>query len=343
MAPRHLSARHVAELAGGELIGNADVILAGIAPLDRAGPGDLSILTDRRFLSAFTGSNAGAVLVSQKFRDASAGPPVRIVVPDPHQALVRVLAAFAPPEPIEWGIHPTATVGSGTQWSGRVAIGPYAVLGHAVSLGSDCIIGPHAIIGAGVSLGDHCRIGAHATLEGSTALGDEVVLNAGARVGTPGFGYAPTTAGHDWLPHLGRCVIGDRVEIGANTTVDRGSVDDTVIGADTKIDNLVQVAHNVRIGPRCLILAQVGIAGTTTIEEDAVLGGQAGLAGHLAVGRGARVAAQSGVIGDIPAGATVSGYPARSHRDVLRQAAALKRLTPIISKLERIASDVAPD
>ncbi len=343
MAPRRLSAAQIAELAGGELIGEADVLLVGIAPLDRAGPGDLSILTSRRYLAAFANSRAGAVLVSPLFRDAS-GPSVRILVQDPHQALVPVLEALAPAEPPEWGIHPSATVGTGARWNGRIAIGPNAILGRGVRLGSDCVIGSHAVIGADVSIGDCCRIGAHATVEGAAVLGNEVVLNAGARVGTPGFGYTRGAAGYDWIPHLSGCVIGDRVEIGANATIDRGSVDDTVIGAGTKIDNLVQVAHNVRIGPRCLVLAQVGIAGTTTIEEDAVLGGQAGLAGHLTIGRGARLAAQSGVIGDIPPGATVSGYPARNHRDVLRQAAALKRLTSIISRLEKIASaDAARD
>jgi UDP-3-O-[3-hydroxymyristoyl] glucosamine N-acyltransferase len=167
-------------------------------------------------------------------------------------------------------------------------------------------------------------------------LGDRVVVRSGARVGNVGYAYAASENGHVPLPHVGGCILENEVAVGSNTTIDRGSIGDTVIGAGTKIDNLVQVAHNVRIGRRCLIMAQVGIAGSSELEDDVLLAGQAGLAGHLKVGRQARVAAQAGVIGDIPAGATVSGYPARSHREVLRQSAALRRLTRLTSSLERM-------
>jgi UDP-3-O-[3-hydroxymyristoyl] glucosamine N-acyltransferase len=163
-----------------------------------------------------------------------------------------------------------------------------------------------------------------------------VVVKPGARIGTDGFGWVDLDGTRRRVPHVGTCRVGDDVEIGANSTVDRGSLGATVIGNGTKIDNLVHIGHNVRIGARCVIMAQVGIAGTTTLEDDVVIAGQAGLAGQLRVGRGARLAAQSGVIGDIPAGATVSGYPARDHRSVLRQTAALARLTPLVTPLERL-------
>lgn len=331
-----LTALAVARLVHGELIGRGDVELAGVAPLDRAGPGELSFLATSRHLPYLRRSSAGAVLTTPQFRVA-AGPATRIVVADAHRALRVVLAALYP-EPIPaWSVHPTARLGRGTAWEGRIAIGPHALLGANVRLGSDCVVEAGAVIGDGVQLGSRCRVGAHAVLHAGTTVGDRVVIHAGARVGGEGFRFTPSGNGTERLPHIGRCILGDDVEVGANTTIDRGSVGDTVVGPGTKIDNLVQVAHNVRIGTRCVIMAQVGVAGSTVIEDDVMLAGQAGLAGHLTVHREARVAAQSGVIGDVPAGATVSGYPARNHRDVLRQAAALRRLAPLVERLEQIA------
>ncbi len=334
-----LTANQVARLVDGELIGRGEVELAGIAPLDRAGPGELAFLAASRYLPYLRGSGAGAVLITPEFRGATAGPPTRIVVSSAQRALRVVLDALYPaPEP-EWGVHPTARVGRGTRWEGRVAIGEHAVIGTEARLGPDCVVGSQAVIGARARLGAGCRVGNHATVHAGAVLGDRVVIQPGARVGGEGFGFLPSDGGVERVPHVGRCVIGDDVEIGANTTIDRGSIGDTVIGPGTKVDNLVQIAHNVRIGSRCIVMAQVGIAGSTTIEDDVMLAGQAGLAGHLTVHRGARVAAQGGVIGDVPAGATVSGYPARNHRDVLRQAAALRRLTPLVERLERMAHD----
>jgi UDP-3-O-[3-hydroxymyristoyl] glucosamine N-acyltransferase len=190
----------------------------------------------------------------------------------------------------------------------------------------------------GAVLGAQCRIGPHAVVHCGARLGDRVVLGAGARVGGPGFGFVTAASGPQRIPHVGGCVIESDVEVGANTAIDRGMLDDTVVGRGSKIDNLVQVGHNVRVGARCVIMGQVGIGGSTVIEDDVVLGGQAGIAGHLTVGCGARIAAQSGVIGDVGRGDTVSGYPARSHRAVLRQAAALARLAPIVGRLERVAA-----
>jgi UDP-3-O-[3-hydroxymyristoyl] glucosamine N-acyltransferase len=339
-----LTAGRVADLAGGTLMGKPDVPLAGVASLERAGPGDLSLLTSPRYLTAFRASRAGAVLMAPAFRDTAEGPQTRIIVPSPHHALAAVLPVILPLTPPAWGIHPSAALGRGVRWQDRIAVGEGTVLGCDVQLGANCIIGSHVTIEDEVTLGDECRIHAHASLEGGATLGSRVVVHAGARIGSAGFGYAAgdAEAGHRRILHLGGCVIEDDVEVGANTTIDRGGIDDTVIGAGTKLDNLVQVAHHVRIGRRCLIMAQVGIAGSSVVEDDVMLAGQAGLADHLTVGRGARVAAQSGVIGDIAPGDTVSGYPARHHRDVLRQVAALGRLTPLTGRLERLAAEHDP-
>jgi UDP-3-O-[3-hydroxymyristoyl] glucosamine N-acyltransferase len=196
-----------------------------------------------------------------------------------------------------------------------------------------------------VRVGDDTRLHPQVVCYPGTVIGERVILHAGVRLGSDGFGYVPGEGGtgHRRIPHVGRCVIGDDVEIGANTTVDRGSVDDTVIGTGTKIDNLVQVGHNVRIGARCIIMAQVGISGSCVIDDDCILAGQAGLAGHLTVGRGARVAAQSGVDRSIPAGMTVFGYPARERREAFRTLAAMNRLARIAGPLEKLVADHGED
>jgi UDP-3-O-[3-hydroxymyristoyl] glucosamine N-acyltransferase len=316
---RVLSAREVAALTGGELIGSPDATVAGVAALDEAGPSDVSFLASGAYLPYFQSTRAGLVLVAPGFRDVEPGPAARVVVTDPRAAMRLVAERLAPEPAPEWGIAPTARLGRGCRWQGRIFVGPGAVLGAGVTLGTDCRVGPHAQIGDG------------------TVLGDRVTVKAGARVGLDGFAFTASPAGPVRVPHRGGCRIGDDVEIGANTTVDRGSVGTTTIGAGTKLDNLVHVGHNVRIGARCLIMAQTGMAGAVVVGDDVAIAGQAGLADHLTVGDRARVAAQSGVIGDVPPGATVSGYPARDHRQMLRQAAALRRLTPWVAALEHLA------
>jgi UDP-3-O-[3-hydroxymyristoyl] glucosamine N-acyltransferase len=334
-----LTAGQVARLVQGELIGRDDVELAGVAPLDRAGPRELAVLAGTRYVPLLRRSGAGALLVTPALSTVPAGPETRIVVAQPQRALRAVLDVLHPRQPVTWAVHATARLGRGVRWSGRIAVGPNTEIGTGTVLGADCVIGAHAVIGERVRMGSACRVGAHAVVVAGTQAGDRVVIQPGARVGGEGFRFLPGGDGGGRMPHVGRCLLGDEVEVGANSTIDRGSIGDTVIGPGTKIDNLVQVAHNVRIGARCIIMAQTGIAGSTTVEDDVVLAGQAGLAGHLTVHRGARVAAQGGVIGDVPAGETVSGYPARRHREVLRQAAALKRLTPLVDRLERMALD----
>lgn len=339
-----LTAGRVASLVGGTLIGDSDTVIAGVASLERAGPGDLSFLASGKYLSEFETTRAGVVLMPPALVDAGPGTAARVVVSSPHHALHRVMTVLYPERSIPWGVHPTATVGRGTTWEGRIAVLARSVIGRRVHLGPDCVIGPHVVIGDDVTIGAECRIDAHVTIEPGVALGHRVIVCTGARVGSPGFGYVSDEGDggtHRRLPAVGRCVIEEDVEIGANATIDRGGVGDTVVGAGTKIDNLVQIAHNVRIGRRCLVMAQVGLAGSTVLEDDVVVAGQAGLAGHLTVGAGAQVAAQSGVIGDVPPGETVSGYPARRHRDVLRQTAALRRLAPLVGRIESLVREPA--
>jgi len=334
--PAIVTAGQIADLVGGQLVGQQDVEIAGVASLERARPGDLSFLNSDRFVDAYRITQASVVLVAPDFANEAGAAPVRIVVSEPALAFAQVLDHVAPSTLVAWGVHPTARIGRGARWEGRVVLEPGAQLGANVRLGSDCVIGEQAVVEDGAILGNACRIESHATVHQGARLGDRVVVRTGARIGGRGFGFVRSETGHERLAQIGQCVLGDDVEVGANSTIDRGSLGDTIIGAGTKIDNLVQIGHNVRVGERCVIMAQVGVAGSTVVEDDVILAGQAGLADHLTVGKKARVAAQSGVIGDIPAGATVSGYPARDHRAVLRQAAALARLSPIVSSLERM-------
>ena len=214
-------------------------------------------------------------------------------------------------------------MGEGTTLGQGTALGPGVVLGRNVSLGSRVEVGPGAVIGDGVSIGEDCRVGARVVVFEGTRLGRRVVLKAGAVIGGRGFGYVPGKDGLLAIPHIGACILEDDVEIGSNSCVDRGSVDDTVIGAGTKIDNLVHVAHNCRIGARCFIMACSGIAGSVTIGDDVIVAGAVGIADHVTIGAGARISAKSGVYGDVPPGADLQRVPARPRRQFLRQQGAL--------------------
>jgi UDP-3-O-[3-hydroxymyristoyl] glucosamine N-acyltransferase len=218
-----------------------------------------------------------------------------------------------------------------------VSIGPYVVIGRGVQIGAGTRLAAHVSLGDGVMVGDDAVLGPGVVCYAGTRIGHRVVLKAGAVIGGDGFGYLSDGKGHSRIPHLGGCVLEDDVEVGSNTCIDRGSIDDTVIGRGTKLDNLVQVGHNVQIGERCLIMAGVGIAGSTRVGNDAILAGHVGVTDHLVIGDRARIAAKSAIFGDVPPGASFSGHPARPHRQFLRAQAAMYRLAPIIDELEELA------
>ena len=332
-----LTASAIAEAVGGTVRGDGSAIVHGIGPLDRAGPEDLSFLALPKYASIFAGSRAGVVLMSPALAEERGGAArARIIVKDPHAALLAVLPRLHPPRAHTPGVHPTASIGRGAQIGAGAQIGPYVVIGADARVGENVVLDAHVVIGEGVAVGHDCHLYPHVTLYPGTTVGRRVLIHAGARIGSDGFGYSYADGAHRKIPHVGRCVIEDDVEIGANTAIDRGSIDDTIIGAGTKIDNLVHIAHNCRIGRLCLIMAQVGLAGSVHVEDGSILAGQAGVAGHVTIGKGARVAAQAGVFGEIPAGETWSGYPARPHKEALRAQAALFKLSELIRPLERL-------
>jgi UDP-3-O-[3-hydroxymyristoyl] glucosamine N-acyltransferase len=331
-----LKATEIARAVAGRFEGGADPDLTGAAPLDRAAPSDLALLTSRRYLTDAADTAAGAVLVTSELAThLPAGRP-RIVVDDPHHALTIVLPLLYPPARPVPGVHPTVVLGEGVELGEGVGIGPYAVVGAGSGIAAGAVLGAH------VAVGRHCRVGAgaylhpHVTLYDGVTIGARSILHAGVRAGVDGFGYSHREGRHVKVPQVGRCEIGADVEIGANCTIDRGSIGSTVIGDGCKIDNLVHIGHNVRIGDHCIIVAQTGIAGSTRIGKYVTFGGQAGINGHIRIGDGATIAAQAGVFGDVPAGVMVSGYPARPHRDALKGQAALARLPQLLQRLRAL-------
>ena len=301
------------------------LMIAGIAPLQIAEPDQVSFLDNRKYAAVLATTRAGAVIVHPDMMPRVPDTAVPIVTAEPYAAWARVAALFYPLPPSEPGIDPAAIVSPSASVDPSAEIGPLAVIGAHARIGPRCRIAPLAVIGEGVILGRDCRIGTHATLS-HALLGDRVTVLPGARIGQEGFGFAVTSDGFITVPQIGRVVIEDDVEIGANTTVDRGSMHDTVIGAGSRLDNLVQIGHNVRVGRCCVIVAQVGISGSTILEDFVMLGGQAGLVGHLRIGQRARIGAQAGVISDVPAGADYSGTPAEPVRAFFRGVATLRRL-----------------
>jgi UDP-3-O-[3-hydroxymyristoyl] glucosamine N-acyltransferase len=336
VTPAGLTAQAVADLVGGRLLGDGAVLLSAIGPLDRAGPDALSLAISDRYAEELRHSRAGAVLVPDRLADAPAGSPTRIVVKDPYASLVRVMGAMFPASAAPPGVDPTVRLGAGVELGSEVSIGPFSVLGAGVRLGPGCRLAERVSLGDGVVVGADSLIGPGAVCYPGSRLGSRVVLKAGAVIGGDGFGYLSSATGHNRIPHVGGCILEDEVEVGSHSCVDRGSIDDTVIGRGTKLDNLVHVGHNVRIGARCLLMAGVGVAGSTRLGDDVILAGHVGVTDHLTIGDRARVAAKSAVFGDVAAGTSISGHPARPHRQFLRAQAALYRLAPIISDVERL-------
>lgn len=328
-----LSFNEVASLCGVALPDGVDPErrITGAAPLETAGGSDVAYMDNPKYTGALAGTSAGICLVSKRFSDRVPAGTVALVSPAPYHAFARLLAAFHPEalRPVSVfgsaGVAPGAFVHATARLEADVTVDPGAVIGPGAEIGAGTVIGPNAVIGPQVRIGRQCAIGAGSTLQ-CALIGNRVIIHPGVRIGQDGFGFAMSPKGHMKVPQVGRVIIQDDVEIGANTAIDRGASRDTVIGEGTKIDNLVQIGHNVVIGRHCVIVSQVGIAGSSTLEDFVVLGGQVGLAGHLTIGMGAQIAAQSGVAGDVPRGARYGGYPAQPALSWAREAALLKQM-----------------
>jgi UDP-3-O-[3-hydroxymyristoyl] glucosamine N-acyltransferase len=303
--------------------------------LELAEADSLAVCSGAKYLPAMAGTRAGAVLLPESLVD-SAGPATRIIVADPAQAIATAARLLHPSRVTTSQIDPSARIGTGTTLGATPRVGAFVLIGAGVRIGDRVRIGPHVVIEDGVVLGDDVRIDAGVVIHAHAVLGDRVWCQARSVIAGEGFGFHSDASGHRRTPQVGGCILADDVEIGAGCCIDRGSLDDTVIGRGTKLDNLVHIGHNARIGEHCLVMAGVGIAGSVVVGNRVILAGQSGVAGHLSIGDDARIGAQAGVISYVAAGTSVSGYPARPHRDFLRAMAALYRLTPIVDALEAL-------
>lgn len=317
----------LAELSGATLDVGADPEkqVSDVAPLEAAGPDDISFLDNRRYLDAFAASRAGACITEPKFARRAPSDMALLLSEAPYKAYAFIAQAFYPTPERRAGVAPGAIVDPSAKLGEDCFIAAGAVVGARAEIGARSYIGPNAVIGEGVVLGEDTTVGACASLS-HCLVASRVIIHPGARIGQDGFGFAPDPAGHVKVPQVGRVIIEDDAEIGANTTIDRGAGPDTIIGSGSKIDNLVQIAHNVQIGRGCFIVGQVGISGSTRVGDYVSMGGQAGLTGHLRIGTGARIGAQAGIMRDVAEGATVLGSPAVQATQFHRQTVTLARL-----------------
>ena len=330
-----LTVGQIAAQLGAEVEGDAGRVIHAVAGVRDAGPEDIAFVSQARYAADAAASGAGALIVGRDWAIPVSAALIR--VDQPETAFARIAQAFIPPTPIpEIGVHPTAIISPKAQVGLRPSIGPYAVIEADVVLGDDVVVGAQCYIGHGVHIGSHSRLYPQVSIREYCRLGARVIVHNGTVIGSDGFGYNVDRQGvRTKIPQIGIVLVGDDVEIGANVTIDRARFGKTRIGVGVKIDNLVQIGHNVVIGDHAVVVAQVGIAGSTMIGGKAILAGQSGVAGHLTVGAGAVVSAQAGVTKDVPPGSYVMGFPATPHKEMARQYAAVARLPEL---RERVAA-----
>ncbi len=323
----------IAERLGCELRGDGAIAIGAIRGLEEAGPGDLTFLANPKYAAQLAATRASAVIVATRYPEL---PVATLRAENPYLCFARALELFHAPHRPPPGIHATAVVSPTARIAEPTSIGPYAVVGDDVVIGPGATIHPHVTIYPGVRIGRDFVAHAGVVVREHVRLGDRVVLQPGAVIGADGFGFAPSPTGAVKIPQVGIVIVEDDVEIGANTTVDRATLEATIVRRGAKLDNLVMVAHNCEVGAHSFLAAQVGIAGSTKIGRGVQMGGQAGAAGHLTIGDGVQVAAQSGVPSSVKAGTVVGGYPAMEVGLWRRTSAALLRLPELLRRVRRL-------
>ena len=320
--------KQLAEIGGCELLKpeEAGKVIGNVNSLHAAAQTDISFLLSKKYVGDLEKTNAGACIVHPDFAVSAPEKTSVLLSKEPYRSYGLIASAFYPAQKAEKTVvHPKAVVAASVVIGEGSRIDAGAVIGENVTLGKNCHICPNAVIGDNVVMGDDCIVGENASVQ-YTLAGNQVYIYPGARIGQDGFGFFMSPKGHTKIPQLGRVIIGNDVEIGANTCIDRGALDDTMIGDGTRMDNLIQFGHNVQTGKCCVIVSQVGVAGSTKLGDFVVLAGQAGVAGHLNIGSGAQIAAQSGIIRDVEPMEKLMGTPAVPLKDFMRQAATLKKL-----------------
>lgn len=327
------SAAEIAKQLQGEVIGDAGAMLTGFAPANSAKPGDLTFAENEDFFARAEQSAATAIIADARFNSTV---KILIRVPNARVAFAKALALFFPEQKFAAGIHPTAVIAASAQIDSTAHIGPHCTVSERVKIGALSVLQAGNFVGNDSKLGDEVNLFPNATIYPRTEIGHRVRIHAGTVIGSDGFGYVLDNGFHRKVPQIGNVVIGDDVEIGANVTIDRGALGSTIIGKGTKIDNLVQIAHNVEIGEHCIVIAQAGISGSTKLGKYVILAGQVGLAGHLKIGNQVTVAAQSGVMHNIPDGEKWFGYPAQPDKEFKRQIIAQRKLPELLKRVAEL-------
>ena len=328
----------IADLVNGELVGNPDTVVTGISGIKEAQEGDITFLANSKYYSLLKTTRASAIITSKEVTDSD--KPL-IKTDNPSVAFTKVVG-LASPSSIRHpqGIHPTAIIAPGAQLGKDVAIGAYAIIEEDVSIGEGTIVYGGCYVGNQTKIGKDCLLYPHVSVRERIEIGDRVIVHSGAVIGSDGFGFAMVRGVQKKIPQIGTVAIEDDVEIGANVTIDRARFDKTIIGKGTKIDNLVQIAHNVITGENCVVVAQAGVSGSTILGKGVILAGQAGIVGHIRIGDGSIVAAQAGVTKSIPAQTKVSGYPAKLHSEAKRVNACIQRLPDLYKKIKELEAKV---
>jgi len=330
--------KEIADLVGGEISGDSNVVIKGVAGIKEAESGDITFLANPKYAPLINTTRASAIIAD--YDVAVVAKPV-IRVKDPSLAFAKVISSFTPQELIKpSGIHPSAIIGKGVALGKNAAIGPYVVIEDEVSLGDDSIVYSGTFIGHHAKIGSGALIYPNVSIRERVLIGKNVIIHSGTVIGSDGFGFASVGGKHHKIPQIGIVEIGDDVEIGANVTIDRARFAKTVIGNGTKIDNLVQIAHNVIVGENSLIIAQAGISGSTIIGNNVIIAGQAGLVGHIKIGDGAVLAAQAGVTKSVPENTVVSGYPARKHETAIKVNACVQNLPKLYEEVKELKKKI---
>ncbi|OGH97752.1 MAG: UDP-3-O-(3-hydroxymyristoyl)glucosamine N-acyltransferase [Candidatus Margulisbacteria bacterium GWF2_38_17] len=332
-----LTISELSQQVSGSIIGNGDLLISSVGTIEEAVSGQVALLLDKNKKEAALSSQADVIIAAEDYINDKQNI---IHVKNPRQVLPIILSLFEPIDTtVSSTIHETAVISKSAVIGSNVAIGPYCVIAENCEIGAGSILYPHVVVGSNTRIGTNARIYAGVSLYHHCIIGNNVIIHSGAVIGSDGFGYVPENKTWKKVVQIGRVVIEDDVEIGANTAIDRGAIGDTVIGWGTKIDNLVHVAHNIKIGKSCAIAGQVGFAGSTTLGDNVSVAGQAGFSGHIKIGNGCTILGKAGVTKDLAENQLVSGFPARDHREEIAFVSRLRRLPETVKIIKKILKD----